>query len=555
MEETSEPVELHVACTNPECGSSDGMTIYSDGHTFCFVCETWKPGDGEYQRKEKPKVAKKLIPYDKLTLDALPKRGITEETCRKFGYFKSRLRNEPVQVAAIYDNNGDMIGQKIRTKDKDFLLFGKSEDRFIGQHLFQGGGKKVVVTEGEIDMLTVSQVQGNKYPVVSIPSGSNSAKKVFKAQMEWLESFEEVIVMFDQDEAGRKTVKDVEGILSPGRLKIATLPLKDANDCLLNGKADEIIKAIWNAKTYKPDGIINGKELWDELITEEEEVESFEYPWRIELQGMTLGIRLGEMIMLTAGTGIGKTTIANQIAHSLGVHQNVKVGMMMLEQNKKRTAKSIMSNHIGKRLHIHWNTTSQEEKTQAFNETLGTGNFVIYDHFGSIEGDNLLSKMRYMITGEGCKFIILDHISIAISGLEDNKDERKAIDYLMTKMRSLIEETGAGILVISHLRKMEGDKTSHEEGAAISLDHLRGSGTLKQIPDTIIAGERNQQAEGKEKNLIRLRCLKCRFTGETGTAGHLYYNKETDRLETVDRVSDYVEERTVDLGDEEDCPF
>lgn len=87
------------------------------------------------------------------------------------------------------------------------------------------------------------------------------------------------------------------------------------------------------------------------------------------------------------------------------------------------------------------------------------------------------------------------------------------------------------------------------------MDHLRGSGTLKQIPDTILAGERNQQADGKEKNLIRVRCLKCRFTGETGIGGYLYYNKETDRLEAVDKLSEYID-RTVDLGEpDEDCPF
>lgn len=554
MEEESIPVELHVPCTNTECGSSDGMTVYSDGHTYCFVCETWSPGDRQGDSKRPAKIAKDLL--QDLVVDALPKRGITAETCRKYGYFKSRLRNgRAVQVAAIYNDDGDMIGQKVRDASKDFLLFGVTEDRFVGQHLWPGGGKKLLITEGEIDMLSASQVQGNKYPVVSLPQGAGSAKKTFKAQMEWLESFDEVVTMFDMDEAGNKARKDVEGILSPNKLKHAYLPMKDANECLLGGKADAIIKAMWDAKTYKPDGIINGKDMWDELMAEDEEIESFEYPWRIDLQGMTMGIRLGEMIMLTAGTGIGKSTIARQIAHYLGVDHNIKVGMMMLEENKKRTAKGLMSVQAGKRLHILWNSVSDEEKAEAFNKTLGTGNFVIYDHFGSIEGDNLLSKLRYMITGEGCKFIILDHISIAISGLEDNKDERKAIDYLMTKLRSLIEETGAGMIVISHLKKMEGDKASHEEGGIISMDHLRGSGTLKQIPDTIIAGERNQQAEGKEKNLVRLRCLKCRFTGETGIGGYLFYNKETDRLEGVDRLSDYME-REVDMGESPpDCPF
>ena len=554
-DEDSFPVELHVPCDT--CGSSDGMTVYSDGHTFCFVCEAWNPGDGT-KRKEKVrvKVAKGLIPQEDLVVGGLPARGITEKTCKKYGYYKSRLHGDMVQVACIYDDHGDMIGQKIRDRNKNFMSRGDVGDRFVGQHLWPGGGKKLVITEGEIDMLTVSQVQDNKWPVVSLPCGCKSAKKTFKAQMEWLETFEDVIVMFDMDTPGKEAVQSVEGILSPGRLKVATLPLKDPNECLLNDKADEIIKAIWNAKTYKPDGIINGSELWDELMDEDEQVESYEFPWDIDLQKMTMGARLGEMIMLTAGTGIGKSTIARQIAHHLGVNLGVKVGLMMLEENKKRTAKGIMSVQAGKRLHIHWNTTSAEEKSKAFNETMGTGNFVIYDHFGSIEGSNLLSRMRYMATGEGCKFLILDHISIAISGLEGDKDERKAIDYLMTHMRSLTEEVGIGILVISHLRKMEGDKQSHEEGAAISMDHLRGSGTLKQIPDTIIAGERNQQAEGDEKNLVRLRLLKCRFTGETGIAGHLYYNKETDRLEAVDRVSDYSSERKVDLGgSDEESPF
>ena len=554
-EVNSEPVELHVAC--PDCGSSDGMTVYSDGHTFCFVCEKWSPGDGTNGTpKKQPKVAKKLIPLDNLRLEMLPKRGITLETCRKYGYYKSNLKDgTPCQVACIFDDNGDIIGQKVRTPDKEFLLLGKSENRFIGQHLWPGGGKKIVISEGEVDMLSASQAQQNKYPVVSLPQGANSAKKTFKAQMEWLETFDEVITLFDMDEAGNKARSDVEGILSPGKLRHAMLPLKDANVCLMEGRADEIIKAIWNAKVYKPDGIINGADLYDDLMSDDKEVESFEYPWRVNLQEMTLGIRLEEMLLITAGTGIGKTTIVNQIAYNMGVNQGLKVGLMMLEQNKKRTAKSIMSNHLGKRLHILWKTTPQEEKERAFRETLGTGNFVIYDHFGSIEGDNLLNKMRYMITAEGCKFIILDHISIAISGLEVSQDERKAIDYLMTRMRSLIEETGAGIIVVSHLRKMEGDKTSHEEGASISLDHLRGSGTLKQIPDTIVAAERNQQADGTEKNLLRLRCLKCRFTGETGIGGHLFYNKETDRLEAVDKVSDYQESRDVDLGDTEDTPF
>ena len=540
-------VRFHAPC--PDCGSSDALCEYSDGHTYCFSCETFRPSSG--QGGENIVAKQDIIPLSSLTLDALRARGITQETCAKYNYYKTKINGEIAQVACYFDDNGEMVGQKIRYKDKRFEVRGTVSKRFFGQHLWPGGGKKLVITEGEIDCLTVSQVQGNKYPVVSLPNGAGSAKRTFQAQMEWLDRFEDVIVMFDMDEAGRTAVRDIEGILRPGKLFIATLPLKDPNECLLAGKADEIVKAIWNAKPYKPDGIINGKELWSLLENEEDEEPGYPLPWDIDLQKMTMGLRKGELVVLTAGTGVGKTTFVRQIAHHMGVNLGLKVGMMMLEENVKRTAKGLMSIECGKRLHINRKAVSQEEYKAVFDRTLGTGRFIFHEHFGSIEGDNLLNKMRYMAVGEGCDFIILDHVSIAISGL-DGDNERKMIDVLMTTMRSLVEETGVGLVVISHLRRTDGQP--HEEGGVTSLSQLRGSHAISQLADTVIGLERNQQAEGKEKNLVRVRLLKCRWTGETGIAGYLWFNKETERLEAVDKLSDYLNE-SVDLGDEDDTPF
>lgn len=546
--EDSTIVRAHIPC--PDCGSSDALCEYSDGHTYCFSCEAYHHGDSTPTTTPKTVRNSEVIPFDSLTLDSLRARGITQETCAKYGYYKTRINGELAQVACYCDDSGAVIGQKVRYKDKRFSVKGDLESRFFGQHLWPGGGKKLVITEGEIDCLTVSQVQGNKYPVVSLPNGAGSAKRTFQAQMEWLDRFEEVIVMFDMDEAGRNAVKDIEGILKPGKLFIATLPLKDPNECLLAGKADEIVKAVWNAKPYKPDGIVNGKELWSLLENEEDEEPGYSFPWSIDLQKMTMGLRKGELVVLTAGTGVGKTTFVRQIAHHMGVNLGLKVGMMMLEENVKRTAKGLMSIECGKRLHINRKAVSQEEYKAVFDRTLGTGRFIFHEHFGSIEGDNLLNKMRYMAVG-GCDFIILDHVSIAISGL-DGDNERKMIDVLMTTMRSLVEETGVGLVVISHLRRTEGQ--SHEEGGVTSLNQLRGSSAIAQLADTVIGLERNQQAEGKEKNLVRVRLLKCRWTGETGIAGYLWFNKETERLEAVDKLSDYLNE-SVDLGDEDDTPF
>ncbi|GBG55178.1 hypothetical protein SPFL3102_03560 [Sporomusaceae bacterium FL31] len=546
----SEIIERHLPC--PSCQSSDALCLYSDGHTYCFSCKTHTNGEETLSNKRGNRMAKNNDPVtqDLLQLGPLPARGIGVITCEKYSYYTTVRAGKKLQVACYKDDSGELIGQKIRGKNKDFFVLGKNpKGRFYGQHLFNGG-KKVVITEGEIDCLTVSQVQDNKWPVVSIPLGSGSAKETFKAQLDWLENFEQVITMFDMDGPGEDARLSVEGLLSPGKLYHARLPLKDPNECLLANRSQDIIKAIWDAKKYTPGGIVNGADLWDSLNTFRQKTHEVPWPWPgIPLQTLTRGIRKNEMMLLTAGTGIGKSTVFRELAYWLGVKMNppMKIGMVFLEEQNAETAIALMSLHGNKRLHLHWDDISEEQRKKLFEETLGTGQFVFYDHFGSVDGESLLNRIRYMVTAEGCDFVFIDHISIAISGLESN-NERKDIDVLMTNLASLIQETGCGIGVIAHLKKTEGSKKSFEEGAPISLDDLRGSGTLKQIPWTIIAGERNQQIEDdREKNLFNLRLLKCRFTGKTGLAGCLYFNEETGRLELIDDVDLF-------LGKSEEVP-
>jgi twinkle protein len=109
-------------------------------------------------------------------------------------------------------------------------------------------------------------------------------------------------------------------------------------------------------------------------------------------------------------------------------------------------------------------------------------------------------------------------------------DERRAIDSIMTRLRSLVEETGAGIILVSHLRRVDGNK-GHENGIEVSLSHLRGSNSIGQLSDCVIALERNQQSDDPdESRTTRLRVLKSRYTGDVGMAARVIYNSETGRL-------------------------
>jgi twinkle protein len=513
----------HIPCDN--CGSSDANSLYSDGHTFCFSCNTHKSGDGSCTSEPAQKKSSSTL-ISGIYQD-LGKRKIREETCRKFGYQVGEHHGRTVQIAPYYDASGTLIAQKIRGADKSFTVLGDiTKAQLFGANLWNSG-KKIVVTEGEIDALTVSQVQNNKWPVVSVPNGAQGAVKALKKNLDYLNHFEEVILMFDMDEPGKKAAAECAELFEAGKAKIASLPFKDANECLQQGRPEEIIQAIWNAKTFRPDGVISGEDLW-ESITAEEVVKAIPYPWQ-SLNEITRGARQGELVTLTAGSGVGKTAIIREIAHHL-IKQGETVGLLMLEENPKRTALGLMGIELNKPLHITKEGVADEELHRAFLATVGSGRLYLYNHFGSSDIANLIARVRYLAKGCGCNWIILDHLSIVVSGLGDG-DERRLIDNAMTYLRTLVEETGVGMFVVSHLRRPEGDR-GHEQGAKTSLSQLRGSHSIAQLSDMVIGLERDQQ--GSNPNVTTVRVLKNRFSGETGIAGYLLYNRETGRLSETD---------------------
>ena len=466
----------------------------------------------------------------------LPKRKLTEETCRKWGYAVSDLNGGKVQVATYCDDEGRPVAQKVRFPDKTFLWRGEPKQAALyGQWLWEAGGRLVVVTEGEIDALSMSQVQGNKWPVVSIPNGANGAKNAIKEHLEWLESFESVVLMFDNDEPGKAAALECAALLSPGKAKIATLPLKDASDMLQAERGPELISAMWGAKTYRPDGIVGGQSAW-ELIAEYDENLGYELPFP-KLNEMTRGLRTGELVVITAGSGVGKSEACREIAYHLLTKYPEKLGYIALEENVRRAAFGLMSKAVNKPLHLNCPFTKEELK-ELFDKVCGDRVF-FYDHFGSLESDNLMAKIRYMAKALDCKFIFLDHISIVVSGLEGG-DERRIIDNLMTKLASLVQELDILIVAVSHLRRPPGE--AHEEGGRTSMSQLRGSSSIGQLSSTIIGMERNQQDE-ENKHLTTFRLLKCRHTGETGIAGYGRYDKETGRITHDDSIFPKAEEK------------
>ena len=472
----------------------------------------------------------------------LTKRKLTEETLRKFGYKCRERLNKIWHVAPYYAKDGTLIAQHLRGPGKEFKWAGDtSKLPLFGMQLWNcEGAKRVIVTEGEIDCMTVSQIQDNKWPVVSIPSGVGSAVQAFRDNLEWLEAFETVVICFDNDDPGQRAAAECAQILSPGKACIAHLPLKDPSDMYVAGRGKELISCLWNAAPYRPEGILSGTSLWEEII--KDPVPGLMTPYT-ELNKATLGIRPQELWLFTAGAGIGKSTIVHEIAYKLLMGDKLKIGVMALEESKRRTAERYLGIYLNRPLHLSREGVSEAKLREAFDATIGQEpcRFELYDHFGSNNPDLLISKLRYMFVACDCDIVVLDHISIVVSGLDGNEiseGERRTLDVLMTKLRSLVQETGKTVLAISHLKRPPSGGKSWNEGKEPTLTDLRGSGALEQLSDVVIALSRDQTDPNKA-NIGKLLVLKNRPVGITGVAGYVSYDRETGRLTPINEGQAY----------------
>jgi len=525
-------LEIHQPC--PDCGSSDALSVY-DKNTFCFSCHKSKPrGEEAIQENESKPVLKSeglgTVKHKLSTGDYIgcSDRGITAMTMKTYGVL---LQGDKTYFPYYSEDTTEPVAVKVRYADKKFPIIGDfKKAKLFGQQLFSQGGKYITIVEGEYDALAAYQMQGSRWPIVSIRNGAQAALRDCKENYEFLDSFDTIVIDFDSDEPGQQAAKEVAELFG-GKSKIMRHDpdYKDACDYLSHGKVQEYKDAFWNADKYVPDGIVAGVDLYDEVMKPVERAELL-YPFP-GINDITYGIRKGELITVAAGSGVGKTQFIKELIYKAINTVSDNIGLLMLEEANHATGRGLMSLALNKPMHLADTEYTEEEAKEAFTQTLGCGRIYLFNHFGSTAIDNIVARVRYMAKALDCKYIVLDHVSIVVSA-QDNADERRAIDEIMTKLRMLVSETGISLIVVSHLRRPDGK--GHEEGAATSLSQLRGSASIAQLSDICIGLERDGQAEDEfERNTTYPRVLKNRFSGETGKCAGIHFNKETCRMSEV----------------------
>lgn len=488
----SKVTELHQPC--PSCASSDAYCEYDDGHGWCFSCSYYKPSEEA---------------NTDVTYQYLPFRSVDRETYEKYGALtKVSAEGKPLSLGFVYPNGA----VKIRQLDKKaFHTVGDiAKGGLYGRNKFPAGSARyITITEGELDALSFWQVL--KAPVVSVQSSVTAARDC-GIDRAYLNSFERIYLAFDNDEAGREAVRRVAKLFDYNKVYVVRMdPHKDANDWLQSGEVDQLRKTWWNSKKYLPETIISSFHEFSKILREEP-VKGVPYPFPT-LSHMTYGIRRGESVLITAQEGVGKTELMHSIEHQILKETKDAVCAIYLEEPKKRHLQALAGIELKSPVHLPDFDPGVDRIDRALQTVVGADERLhIYSHFGSDDPEVLLDTIRFAVSSRDCHYVFFDHISMAVSGL-GGEDERRALDYLSTRLEMLVKELNFALIFVSHVN---------------DLGQTRGSRNISKVCDIRIDATRDLiNADPVIRNTTKLMVSKNRFSGKTGPAGELLFDPST----------------------------
>jgi len=522
-------VERNQPCDS--CESSDARQVYDDGSSFCFSCRGWFPGVGV--KKKVPSMKEKISKEDILDypVRGFKERGITKTVADFYKVKSSYGEDGEIDTHYYPYDNGEAY--KIRKLPKIFSWTGVSKNMFGMEH-FSPGGKRLIITEGEIDALTLATASYEKYkkfyPIVGL--SSSAMTKSILENRDWVRSFGEVIVCFDNDDAGKKASEEAVRIIGIDKAKLVKLPENDVSDTFLKYSGGRVMQCVFDAAPYVPSGIISANEIW-EAIEKRDKIPATPYPECMGSVNKKLkGQRLNEIALFISGTGSGKSTLMREIMLNNLRETPDKIGIISLEETPAETgaklsAMAISKNHAYEEIPL-------EELRQGFDSVFGSDRVVLLNHEGNFSDGTIIDKIEYMSLA-GCRYIFIDHITILVSEGVADLTGNEAQDKMMNELSRIVQKHPVWIGLVSHLRKSPSGGKSFEEGKMPSLDDIKGSGSIKQISYDIIAFARNMAAEAEtERNTIKMSVLKARTTGQTGPVKSLFYNHQTGRVTELD---------------------
>ena len=444
------------------------------------------------------------------TYEYLPLRGINRETLVKYGCrTKIDSTGKPVSIGFPYPNGSTKV-RSLEHKDFHWAEGVPHEAGVFGKDKFSSGEHKwVAITEGELDALSLYQTV--RCPVVSVQSASSSVRDC-SADRSYLNSFDRIYLALDGDAAGREAADRIAKLFDFNKVyQLKFDKYKDPNEFLQRG--DELaLKNVWNnARRYQPDNIVSHFDEFDKILSEMPGI-GIPYPFPA-LNEKTYGIRTSESVLITAQEGIGKTELMHAIEHHILKETDYAVGAIFLEEPKRRHLQALAGIELRKPVHLPDCYCADGEVSAALRKVVGHDERLhVYSHFGSDDPESLLDTIRFLVSARGCRVILLDHISMVVSGLA-GEDERRALDYFATRLEMMVKELDFALIMVSHVN---------------DFGQTRGSRYISKVADVRIDAVRDiASPDLTTRNTTILTIPKNRFSGKTGVAARLLFDMET----------------------------
>lgn len=480
--------------------AGDNLAVYDDGHKYCYA----KHGLIEGNKED-------FILEDMFTYEYLPVRGISKETL-KFYDVKTKIdvEGKPISLGFKYPSGF----YKVRFLDKkEHYVTGEHKAGLFGRDKFSAGeSKTVTITEGEFDALSLYQTLG--YPVVSVQSAPSAARDC-AADRAFLNSFEKIYIAFDGDEHGRRACAEVAKLFDPDKVwDVKFTKRKDANEYLAAGERDELRRIWWNSKKYLPDQVFSELSQFETILDQPKKI-GIPYPFKI-LTDITAGIRTGETVLITAQEKVGKTELMHFIEHAILTGTDENVAAFFLEETPQRHLQALAGIELGVPIHLPGVERPREEVLAAVKKVVTRDDrLYVYSHFGSVDGETFLDTIRFLATARKCRYILFDHISMAIIGSSSagKGSEREAIDLLATRLEMMVKELDIALILVSHVN---------------DFGQTRGSRWLTKVCDIQINATRDTMSDDPtERKTIRLSVPISRYPGLTGECGSIIYDRDT----------------------------
>lgn len=541
----------------PKCsttGNGKSLSVYDDGN-YCHECGySTRTGDSKLYFGEIQSIEDR-----KLTKQALGKYNVQQKKIT--GHLGRAYCYDEMCVIFPFYKNGKIVKQKIRSLSdkKKCIQVGQTKEHILfGMQSYTPTKKvPVIVMEGEFDAVAVGQAMG--YPAVSA-GGSNEAPKTISENIEWLSGFAHVVLCFDSDEAGQAAIDNCLGLFEPGTVRVAHLPLKDANDMILAGREEELKRCIWNAEIIRPSTIVTANDIIDRVLKKPDQG----VPWPFKtLNEFTYGMCESTMYTLVSAEAVGKTEFVKELIFGM-INKKCPVGLFSFEQRAESTYQRLIGSVLNKKLHLPdqqwWNEDVIRKEADKLTDLL-----YCYDNVGQLSLSSVVNNIRYLVKCCGVKLIIIDNLTaLSSSSLKDGKyiSELNYIIQCAGQFSSLCNELKICIILVTHVNndtlsktmyigttKKEDDKpslsinemqtaidkpgTTWESGRVPSMTNIYCGGALRKLSDVVLVLSRNRVAEDdKEKRTTKVKILKNRIdSSKDGKTFDLVYNYSTGRLE------------------------